>query len=56
MYIPEGSIVTIVDGPLDGLRMVEVVWDEKKILLFTEDLRALGALVTQVQTFEPTVS
>ena len=29
MTVPPGAIVVVVIGPLDGLRMVDVLWDEK---------------------------
>ena len=55
IYIPEGEVVTVVDGPLDGLRMVEVDWNGRTVLLFTADLRFLGLLISQTDRFVPSV-
>ena len=34
-----GEIVTVTNGPLDGVRMVEVQWRDKTALMFTIELR-----------------
>lgn len=46
--VPSGSIVTVVAGPLNGTRLVEVDWDGDIMLMFTEDLRKQGTLIEQV--------
>lgn len=38
-YTAIGDVVTVVNGPLDGTRMVEVLWHEKTGLMFTAELR-----------------
>ena len=43
--VPVGAIVTVVAGPLDGTRLVEVEWDDDILLMFTVDLREAGTLV-----------
>ena len=55
MYIPEGEVVTVVNGPLDGLRMVEIDWNGRTVLLFTADLRLLGLLVSETERSVPSV-
>lgn len=30
--VPSGATVTIIDGPLDGLRMVDVLWEGKTVM------------------------
>jgi hypothetical protein len=45
IMIPAGSRVTVVNGPLDGQRMVDVLWTEKTVMIFTVDLRARGTLI-----------
>jgi len=35
-YIPSGSIITIC-GPENG-KLVEVAWDDRKVLVFSEDI------------------
>jgi hypothetical protein len=43
--IPSGAIVTVVDGPLDGLRLVSALWEEWIVMMFTVDLRARSTLI-----------
>ncbi|MEI9813324.1 MAG: hypothetical protein WDO18_12055 [Acidobacteriota bacterium] len=35
LTIPEGSLVTVVAGPLNGNRLVEVLWKDSQYLVFT---------------------
>lgn len=44
-WIPSGTVVTVVNGPLNGNRMVDVLWDGKIIMVFADDLRERGELV-----------
>lgn len=37
--VPTGAII-LVDGVLDGNRLTDVVWDDKKVMMFTQDLRS----------------
>jgi hypothetical protein len=34
MLIPAGATVTIADGPLNGLPMVNAIWEAKAVMLF----------------------
>ena len=45
VMVPSGATVTITDGPLDGLRLVDVLWEGKTVVVFTVDLRDRGTLV-----------
>lgn len=45
MMIPTGALVTLVAGPLDGLRMVDVNWYGKIVMMFAGDLRDRATLV-----------
>jgi len=45
MFTAVGDIVTIMCGPLDGVRMVEVKWREKTALMFTMEIRNHAELV-----------
>jgi len=45
--VREGSVVTAVDGLKSGTRMVEVEWEGRAVLFFTEDLRKHGILRTK---------
>ncbi len=45
MMIPTGAVVTLVAGPLDGLRMVDVNWYGKIVMMFAGDLRERATLI-----------
>jgi hypothetical protein len=45
VLIPKDAIVTVVHGPLNGNRMVDVKWENFTIMIFVEDLRELGTLI-----------
>jgi hypothetical protein len=53
--IPKDALVIVIAGPLDGVRMVEVSWEEKRYLLFTEDLRREGTLISSKPSTVETV-
>ena len=37
--IPPGAVVKVIDGLLDGNRLVDVKWDGKTVMMFTTDIR-----------------
>ena len=37
-FVPTGAII-IVDGTFNGDRLTDVLWDDKKAMMFTQDLR-----------------
>jgi len=39
--------VTVKNGPLDGVRMVEVLWQDKTALMFTMELREHAELISE---------
>jgi hypothetical protein len=39
--------VTVTNGPLDGTRMVEVLWQDKTVLMFTMELREHAELLSE---------
>ncbi len=43
--IPQGAIVEVIEGPLDGTRIVDVTWEDKTVMMFTIDLRERGARI-----------
>ncbi len=45
IMVPSGAIVTVMEGPLDGLRLVDVLWDKKTVMMFTVDLRKRATLL-----------
>ena len=36
--IPLGAVVRVIDGPLDGNRLVDVDWEGKTVMMFTMDI------------------
>ena len=43
--VPTGDIVTVVHGPLDGMRLVDVEWNGITAMMFTIDLRERADLI-----------
>jgi hypothetical protein len=40
--IPGGSEITVDDSAIEADTLIEVRWVEKKVLMFTQDIRARG--------------
>jgi hypothetical protein len=38
IMVPEGATITTITGPLDGLRMIDVIWENKTVMMFTVDV------------------
>jgi hypothetical protein len=45
--VPKGAVLKVVNGPLDGTRLVDVEWDGETIMMFTADVRERGTLTAQ---------
>ena len=45
--VPKDAVVKVVNGPLDGTRLVDVEWNGEMVMMFTIDLRERGTLVAQ---------
>jgi hypothetical protein len=45
VMIPKGAEVEILDGPLNGNRLVDVRWEDKTVMVFTNDVRDRGERV-----------
>jgi hypothetical protein len=45
--VPEGAVVRVVNGPLDGTRLVDVEWDGEQVMMFTMDLQERASLIYQ---------
>ena len=37
--VPPGAVLTVIDGPLYGNRLVHVEWEGKTVMMFTTDIR-----------------
>ena len=46
--LPVDAVVILLDGPLDGLRLVEISWAGKSLLMFTQDMRERCDLLPSV--------
>lgn len=40
--VPKGSGIEVVDGPLDGDRLLDVLWEGQAVMMFTTDIRERG--------------
>jgi hypothetical protein len=40
--VPEGSLISTDGQPFNGNKLMEVTWDEKVVMMFTQDLRTRG--------------
>src|SRR5439155_16836454 len=40
--IPADSIITVMGGPFNGARLVDIVWNGQSLLMFTDELRDHG--------------
>ena len=46
ILLPVGAIVKFLNGPLDGIRLVDVEWEGKTVMMFTADLRDRATLIS----------
>ncbi len=37
--VPLGAVLRVIDGPLNGNRLVHVEWEGKTVMMFTTDIR-----------------
>ena len=37
--VPPGAVLTVIDGPPSGNRLVHVEWEGKTVMMFTTDIR-----------------
>jgi hypothetical protein len=42
---PKDAVITIIAGPLNGNRIVDVKWEKLKVMMFAEDIRERGTLL-----------
>ena len=48
--IPAGTTVRVVSGPRNGDRLVDVVWEERALTMFTIDLKQRGDETTAISS------
>lgn len=39
LVIPANAILRVIEGPTDGDRLVDIFWQGRRLLMFTQDLR-----------------
>jgi hypothetical protein len=44
--VPQGALITVIGGPLDGTRLVDCLWVDMELLMFTMDLRERGTKIS----------
>ena len=42
LTIPADSIITVMGGPFNGARLVDIAWNGQSLLMFTDELRDHG--------------
>ena len=47
--VPEGATITTITGPLDGLRMIDVIWESKTVTMFTVDVEERATVIGKVR-------
>jgi hypothetical protein len=50
VMIPKGAEVEVLDGPLNGNRLVDVSWEDKTVMVFTNDIRDRGERLDTVES------
>ena len=40
--VPKGTIITVQTETFNGDRLIEVLWAEKTVMMFTQDIRSRG--------------
>jgi len=39
IMVPSGATIITTEGPLNGLRMIDVSWEDKTVMMFTIDVQ-----------------
>jgi hypothetical protein len=51
IHVPAGSVITVESGPRpDDRRLLDVRWDDRKIVMFADDIQNRGELITDVSS------
>jgi hypothetical protein len=45
VIIPRGAVVKVISDPVDHKRFVDVTWEDKTVMMFTQDIRQRAAKV-----------
>ena len=45
--VPQGAIIRVDSASFDGDKLVDVTWDGKKVMMFTQDLRSRAKAVRE---------
>ena len=50
IMVPAGVIIEVLNGPFDGVRLMEVRYDGEVILMFTDDMETHTERVAKAET------
>lgn len=45
--IPQGAVIRVIQGPLDGSCLVDAKWEDKAVKMYLADLRERSIMVSQ---------
>ena len=45
--VPEGAVIRVDSAAFDGDKLVDVTWNGKKVMMFTQDLRSRAEAMTE---------
>ena len=48
--VPQGAVIRVDSVAFDGDKLVDVTWDGKKVMMFTQDLRSRAEAITEAGT------
>ena len=48
--VPEGAVIRVDSAAFDGDKLVDVTWDGKKVMMFTQELRSRAEALTEAGT------
>jgi len=43
--VASGTVVEVTQGGIEGDRLVDVIWNDREVMMFTQDLRARAELI-----------
>lgn len=46
IMVPEGAIIEVLNGPFDGVRLMDVRYNEEIIMMFTNDMESHTEAIT----------
>jgi hypothetical protein len=50
LVIPAGAVFSVIEEPTDGDRLVDIFWEGRRLLMFTQDLRLRAERLSDTAT------